>query len=66
MNTTLWINKKLWERVNELFDRMKENNSELTINKALNYIINEGVYSFDDDTCTSFPISTKKRLKENE
>ena len=65
MNTSVWINKQLWERVVELYERMKVNNSTLTMNKALNFIINEGVIGFDDETCTSFPHSTKKRLKEN-
>ncbi len=64
MNKSLWINKELYEKLQDLFTEAKKVNDDLTFNKLLNKIIQKGVTTYlKDDTCPVSIIPLKNPQK---
>jgi len=43
MYKNVYINKILWEQIQQVFLIMKQDNAELTLNRALNKLMKQGV-----------------------
>jgi arginine/lysine/ornithine decarboxylase len=53
MMKTLWIRKDIWNDIEKLYELMRKNDDDLTLNKALNHIMKEGLVKYADGTCSS-------------
>ena len=49
MMKTLWINKKIWEDFQSIFQLLRLNNDNLTLNKALNNVLDKGLLTIKQD-----------------
>lgn len=55
MMKNLWVKKNIWEMVMKVFNKMKENDVDLTMNRAINKMIYEGLIAMEQQDAPHTP-----------